>query len=366
MLIEQLEQLARIKEPEARSKLIRTLVGEYARSEDHDPTENERELFSRIVLSVFDQLDRSARYELVVRLAKTNRIIPDLADRLAQEDFALSEPVIECSPVISQDALMAIATNGGDDKRAVMAHRADLSEEVTDKLIARSARPVVHALLENLDAPFSVRGVLALLIFANTEVEVLGGLARRALRDSEFLETQMQILETNCPIFPAPLKRAIEEDTLEKLAAQINNIKRGEGDIEIDGIIYSRHEASVQIANGELSFDAILRTLFEEQRLDAAIWLISRKINLSDDVVSDTLKSDADGAIMRLMLQTGIHEKTYRDFLKARCEWLDRSTRSIPELVMRYKKELKKPRASAAAAAAAAAAATLGATVTAH
>lgn len=351
MLIAQLEQLARIKEPEARSSLIRTLVGEYARSEDHEPSENERELFSRIVLSVFDQLDRNARYELVVRLAKTSRIIPDLADRLAKEDFALSEPVIECSPVISQEALMEIALTGGNDKRHVMAHRSDLTEEITDKLIARSARPVVHALLDNLDAPLSVRGVLAMLIFANTEVEVLGGLARRALRDEDFLEIQKQILETNCPIFPAPLKRAIEENTLEKLAAQIGDIKRGENNIEIDGVMYSRHEASVQIANGELSFDAILRTLFEKKRLDAAIWMISRKINLADDVVSDTLKSDADGAIMRLMLQTGIHEKTYRDFLRARCEWLNRSTRSIPDLVMRYKAELKKPRMAAAAAA---------------
>ncbi len=349
MLVEQLEQLARIKEPEARSKLIRTLVGEYARSEEFEPSETERELFSRIVLSVFDQLDRSARYELVVRLAKTNRIIADLADRLAAEDYALSEPVIESSPVLSQDAMMAIAQAGGNDKRQSMATRSDVSEEMTDTLIARSSRPVVHSLLENLDAPFSIRGILAILIFANTEVEVLGGMAKRSLREEEFLNTLTQVLETNCPLFPPPLKRALEEGTLEKLAASISDIPKGDNTIEIDGVLYSRHEASVQIANGELSFDAILRTLFEKQNLEAAIWLISRKINLADDVVSDTLKSDADGAIMRLMLQTGIHEKTYKDFLRARCEWLDRSTRSIPELVMRYKAELKKPRQSAAA-----------------
>jgi hypothetical protein len=151
----------------------------------------------------------------------------------------------------------------------------------------------------------------------------------------------MDILETNCPLIPPPLKKALETGELQRLAKTIE--ERHDGSIDLDGITYSRHEASIQIANGELSFDAILRTLFEEGRLDAAIWLISRKINLADEVVSDTLKSDADGAIMRLMLQTGIHEKTYRDFLKARCEWLDRSTRSIPELVMRYKSELKKP-----------------------
>nr|WP_282449493.1 DUF2336 domain-containing protein [Roseibium sp. CAU 1639] len=306
----------------------------------------ERELFSRIVLSVFDQLDRAARYELVVRLAKTDRIISDLADRLAQEDYDLSEPVIESSPMISQDALIRIAKNGGNDKRLSVARRADLSEEITDTMIARASRDVVHALLDNLEAPFSVKGTLALLIFANTEAAVLAGIARRAMADEEFLETQMYVLETNCPLIPAPLKKALEAGDLERLAKSIDQMQR-DGDIELDGVHYSRHEASIQIANGELSFDAILRTLFEQERIDAAIWLISRKINLADEVVSDTLKSDADGAIMRLMLQTGIHEKTYRDFLKARCEWLDRSTRSIPELVMRYKAELKKPRRTA-------------------
>ncbi|GAA0773453.1 DUF2336 domain-containing protein [Roseibium denhamense] len=349
MLREQLEQLAKLKEPEARSKLIRTLVGEYARSEEYEPTEIERELFSKIVLSVFDQLDRAARYELVVRLAKTSRISSELADRLAQEDYALSEPVIECSPVISQKALARLARLGSNDKRLSMARRADLTEEMIDTMIARSSRNVVYALLDNLDAPFSVRATLALLIFANTEAQVLAGIAKRAINDEEFLETQMYIQETNCPLVPLPLKKALENGTLEVLAATLECLDRNE-DVEIDGVIYSRHEASIQIANGELSFDAILRTLFEQERLDAAIWLISRKINLADDVVSDTLKSDADGAIMRLMLQTGIHEKTYRDFLKARSVWLDRSTRSIPDLVMRYKAELKKPRRAAAAA----------------
>ncbi|MBG6143160.1 hypothetical protein IWQ48_004620 [Labrenzia sp. EL_13] len=346
MIRDQLEQLARISEPEARSKLIRALVGEYARSEENEPTEVERELFSRIVLSVFDQLDKEARYELVVRLAKTDRIIPDLADRLAQEDYELSEPVIECSPMISQPALMRIARTGGNDKRLSVARRPDLNEEISDTLVARSSRDVVHALLDNKDAPFSVKGTLALLIFANTEIEVLAGIAKRALKDEEFLETQKLVLETNCPLIPAPLRKALETGDLERLATTIGDLER-DGDIEIDGVLYSRHEASIHIANGEMSFDAILRTLFEDDRIDAAIWLIGRKLNLSDDVVADTLKSDADGAIMRLMLQTGIDEKTYRDFLKARCKWLDRNSRTIPELVMRYKAELKKPRANA-------------------
>ena len=341
MIQKQLEKLARLKDPEARSDLIRALVREYARSEEHDPSELERDLFSKIVLSVFDQLDLDARYELVVRLAKTDRITSELADRLAQEDHKLSEPVIEGSPVISRKALMMLAKNGGDDKRLSVSHRPDLCEEITDTLIARSSRNVVHSLLANLKAPFSIRSVLALLIFANTEIEVLASIAKRAMKDKPFLKTLKLVLQTNCPLVPPPLRKALEADDLVSLAHLVKDIKR-DHDIELEGIAYSRHEASIQIANGELSFDAILRTLFEQSRLDAAIWLISRKINLSDGVVADTLKSDADGAIMRLMLQTGIQDKTYRDFLKARCTWLDRSTRAIPELVMRYRAEMKK------------------------
>ena len=316
-------------------------MGEYARSTEAEPSAVERELFSAIVLSVFDQLDRSARYELVVRLAKTDRISSDLADRLAQEDFELSEPVIEGSPAISQKALMELARGSSDRKRLCAASRVDLSENITNTLIAQSPRNVVHALLANLLAPISIKATLALLIYANTEADTLASIANRALKDEDFLDTLKHVSENECPLLPVPLKRAIEKGELERLAATIEATGR-DGDIELDGATFCRHEASVKIANGELSFDSILRTLFEQERMDAAIWLIARQVNLTDVVVCDTLKSDADGAILMLMLQTGIDEHTYRDFLKARCAWLDRSTRSIPDLTRRYKTELRK------------------------
>ncbi|WP_417689778.1 DUF2336 domain-containing protein [Roseibium sp.] len=343
MLRDSLEELAKIREPEARSRLIRALVAEYAKSEDHEPTPVEKELFCKIVLTVFEQLDRGARYELVVRLARTDRITSELADRLAQEEFELSEPVIETSPMVSQEALLLLSRSGSARHKATVAKRPDLSEQMIDTLIARSPRNVVHTLLANTKATISVRAVLALLIFANSEAEVLGGLAKRALDDEDFHETLGFVIGNDCPLVPAPLKRAYENGELESLASTINS--RTDGDeIVIDGHVYSRHEASVHIASGELSFDSMLLTLFEQDRVDAAVWLIARKVNLESEVVLDTFKSDSDAAVMMLMLRTGISDATYRDFLKARCAWLDRSTRNIHNLVMRYKTELLKYR----------------------
>lgn len=344
-LRKQLEQLARMKEPEARSRLIRALVAEYARSDGQEPSDTERDLFSMIVLSVFDQLDRSARYELVVRLAKTDRISTALADRLAREDYELSEPVIECSPMISQDTLRAISKAGSTRQKMSVTHRPDLSEEITDTLIARSPRPIVHSLLSNLKAPISVKANLALLIFANTEADILGGMAQRALLDPEFLETQMDILEAGCPLIPKAFENALRKGELDRLAKDIGT--RGEGmDITIDGVTYSRHEASVQIASGELSFDAILLTLCKERRFDAAAWLIGRKIRMEHSVVLETLKSDSDIALMMLLLEAEVSEATYKDMMRERCAWQDRNARIIPDLVQRYKSENRRRKAA--------------------
>ncbi|MEP4033534.1 DUF2336 domain-containing protein [Roseibium polysiphoniae] len=341
MLRDNLEQLAKTREPEARSRLIRALVAEYAKSEDLEPSAVERELFCKIVLSVFDQLDLEARYELVVRLAKTNRITSELADRLAEENYELSEPVIESSPVVSQKALMKLAMHGSNQHRLSLARRRNLSEDVADKLIARAPRPVTNALVANTTATLSIKATLALLIFANTEPRVLAGLARRAMVDEGFHETLSQVIENGCPLVPEPLKQAMERDALEPLAKSVTGLDQNE-EIEIDGQVLSRHEANINIASGELSFDAILLTLFQQGRVDAAAWLISRNVNLECNVIMDTFRSDSDAAVMMLMLRTGVSDTTYRDLLKARGTWLGRSTRNIHELVQRYRSEASK------------------------
>lgn len=346
MLHQQLEQLARIREPAARSELIRALVAEYARSTEVDPSPTERALFSGIVLSVFEELDRAARYELVVRLAKTDRITSDLADRLAEEEYALSEPVLEHSPVISEDALKNIARTASNQHRKSIARRTDLTEEICDTLIARGSRPITLLLLDNLSTPLSVKACLALLIFANTEENVLAALAKRALLDEGFHETLSMVLESGCPLFPPVLEKALKANDLEKLAARAGNVDR-DADIEIDGEFYSRHEAHIHIANGELTFDSILRTLIDDERMDAVGWLLARQLQLRDEAVMDTIKSDADIAIMKLMIKTGVGTETYRAFLQARCVWLERSTRAIPDLIFKYKSELRKVGAQA-------------------
>lgn len=336
MLLNRLEQLARNRDASARSELIRTLGAEFASPANPDPSPMERELFSALVLDVFHQLDRPTRFDLVVRLAKTNRITSALADRLAQEDFELSEPVLEFSPTISATALREIVNNRSDRHRAAIARRNDLSDALVDTMIARASRPVTHILLRNLNAPFSARGILALLIFANVEEPVLGGIALRALKDPVFHSDLQTIIDAQCPLVPPALARAMEEDDLERLARKASSDGKT-ADFEIDGRSVSCHEAHIQIASGELSFDSILLTLIDQNRHDACCWLIARKINMPESTVTKIIKSDADSAVTNLMRDTGIDHKTYRRFLEARCVWFNRSPRTIPDEILRFR-----------------------------
>ncbi|MBL6432002.1 MAG: hypothetical protein HPM95_16135 [Alphaproteobacteria bacterium] len=50
------------------------MSAQYADKLEREPSDTERFLFSSLVLDVFDQLDHSVRLDIVVRLARTDRI----------------------------------------------------------------------------------------------------------------------------------------------------------------------------------------------------------------------------------------------------------------------------------------------------
>nr|WP_244327788.1 DUF2336 domain-containing protein [Roseibium sp. RKSG952] len=335
---EHLLDLARLKAPEARSELVRQLMAEYHRSGDRVPTEVEKDLFCKIVVTVFDQLSTRVRAELAAGLARTEHLTPELADKLAFDQFDISRPVIESCKSVSHDTLLRLAREGSDLHRMALASRHDLTEDISDVLVARGARTVCHILLANLAAPISLRASVAILIFATHEHDTLAALAKRALQDQAFRKTQEQIIETRFPMVPPVLVSAIETDGLDRLAASCPSLKN-------DPVrLFARAAPNTgprqwHLPGGDLSFDALVQALLNEDRLDAVIWLISRELGLSLKAVTETVHSHANITIMMLLLQAGISTRTYRCFLERRCALLDRGTREIPALVSRFKSE---------------------------
>lgn len=337
MIHDRLEELARTHEPSARSELVRLLSAQYSDRLEREPTEAERHLFSGLVLDVFDQLDHSVRLDIVVRLARTSRITQPLADRLTEEPFDISEPVLEYSPVVSTAKLLEVSRNRSDRHRLAIARRLYVPNKIVDTLIARGTFPVVNALLQNQGAEFAVRAMLAVLILSAADQRLLGALARRCTQDEGFLGDMKMISQTDCPLMPANLERALDnQDELDRLAQTAVDDDRDAG-LEIDGQQLSRHELHIQIASGELGFESIFLTLVERKDMNSIIWLVSRHLSLRDSSVRDTFASQAGGAVAMLMKETGIGHKTYGQFLRLRCEWLGIGSKTVAQDVYMYR-----------------------------
>jgi len=337
-----LEDLARLQDRAARSRLITELVAEYSRTATAAPTPLERDLFSSIVLLVFDDLDRHARFELVVRLAKTDRISPDLADRLAREEFELSEPVLLHSPVLSETTLLRTIRTGGDAHRLAIASRPLLSEKVCDALIANGSDEVVLALLSNGSSALSVKAALALLIRADTSESILSAMAWRAQSDTGFYDMLQIALETGCPLIPERLSAALKADTLDTLTSSAGR-HHSAAAINRNKARYSDHEAIIEVASGEISVDTLLFTLVKQDRLEAASWLLAHQLKLHRSTVEKMLTSNADGTIMKLMLESDVSPRTYRAFLDAKWAETPRSPRAIASLMLQFRAERRKP-----------------------
>ena len=65
---------------------MRKVAAEYVRRTGHEPTDAERELFSSLVLDLYDQIDLSVRRDIITLLARTRHISTPLAEKLAGEE----------------------------------------------------------------------------------------------------------------------------------------------------------------------------------------------------------------------------------------------------------------------------------------
>ncbi|MBP0651520.1 DUF2336 domain-containing protein, partial [Mycobacterium tuberculosis] len=66
--------------------------------------------------------------------------------------------VLEHSPVLTDDDLVAVAQNKGQDHMVAIAKRATLTQTVTDVLVERGEGEVLNTVARNMGAQFSEDG----------------------------------------------------------------------------------------------------------------------------------------------------------------------------------------------------------------
>src|SRR5918993_589361 len=135
-------------------------------------------VFDEVILRLARDLEFKARVELSERLAAVpNAPLKVVRDLAFDQDIKVAGPVLERSPRLEEDDLVAIAHDRGQDHLFALSRRATLSERITDILVDRGDQRVVRSVADNDGARFSERGFSQLMKRAR-EDEMLQGILK--------------------------------------------------------------------------------------------------------------------------------------------------------------------------------------------
>jgi uncharacterized protein (DUF2336 family) len=131
-------------------------------SEDHVA------LFDDVIMKIATRIEAKALARLSNRLAPyPNAPIRSIKTLAAHDDIAVAHPVLSQSPRLDDADLIATARVKGQHHLLAISERGLLSEAVTDVLVERGDRAVVHSVVRNKGARFSDAGFRALVNRSN-------------------------------------------------------------------------------------------------------------------------------------------------------------------------------------------------------
>ena len=121
-------------------------------------------LFDEVIGKLAAAIEPMARAELAVRLAPATNAPAGVVRMLAfDDDIDVAGPVLRTSECLNESDLVANANSKSQRHLVAIAERKNLSEAVTDVLVTRGDREVVHSVSKNSTARISYSGFRMLL-----------------------------------------------------------------------------------------------------------------------------------------------------------------------------------------------------------
>jgi uncharacterized protein (DUF2336 family) len=138
--------------PQVRAELAGKLAGEL---DSPRLTDTELTLAQDIVRIMAKDVEATVRQTLSQSLRRATRLPHDVAVKLANDIESVALPILEHSQVLTDDDLTAIIKSGAASKQEAIAGRTNVSEKVSETLIATAGEQAVATLMANSSAKIS-------------------------------------------------------------------------------------------------------------------------------------------------------------------------------------------------------------------
>lgn len=318
-LFNELKELAADASDEKRTYLLFRLSDMFFR-----PTVSHHEAEVAIFVDIFGRILGSVseicRAEISRRVAPEPRLPHPTAMRLARDESAeVARPVLEASPVLTDDDLIELAGEGPQDRLAAIALRTELAARVAAVLVDRGDTEVVHRVTGNRGAAFHPRTVDKLLERARGDEEMqrlLVGrddLTPRVMRRLLSLASETilaELREQGFAITP-DIPRTVQKIMRRALNASRSRVREAAGRLS---------ELAADVDGGRMSLaDAVAELLRHEQLLDVPT-LIAGVARLNKDMVFGVLAKGDVAQVLVLCRSLDLPWASVRSLLRYRAE----------------------------------------------
>jgi uncharacterized protein (DUF2336 family) len=131
-------------------------------------SEDQITIFDDVIARLISTIEAKARAKLADRLASIANAPLNVVTLLASDnDIEVARPILIRSARLNEETLLAAATSKSQQHLFAISQRGSLSEAVTDVLVERGDRNVVHSVVKNLGARFSDAGFRILVNRSN-------------------------------------------------------------------------------------------------------------------------------------------------------------------------------------------------------
>ncbi|MGX1495862.1 DUF2336 domain-containing protein [Roseibium aggregatum] len=327
-----LAELARDSSAAGRRSLVSTLTDLFVSSGD-DRDEQISLLFGDIVLKVLGQLEEETRIILSKRVCKEKDAPRDLMVKLAQDAFPVAGPVLENSPALTSDDLVAIASSASMEHLGAIAGRETVDKAVTSVLVDRGDSSVLSKVAENQGAEFADASFLKLVDKARSSEAIQAALINRTDLPEEAAHALL-------PFLTEELKERVSalgaDSTLVQLLAE-------RAATEVAARAHKLEEAREQsnalirdVVNKKTKIDEAV-TLFARSDRTAELGILLAKVsNLPPAAVSQLLFSSSDKPLIILCKANGVTAEAYKDILTMRARRLRIGGLELNAAIQRY------------------------------
>jgi uncharacterized protein (DUF2336 family) len=294
-------------------------------------------LFDDVLQRLSADIEVKARARLASRLARIDSAPPKLIRSLAFDDeIDVAEPVLIHSQQLSDADLVENATTKSQAHLLAIARRLKLSEKVTDVLVDRGDRHVVHKVAKNRGARFSLAGYGKLTARARNDSALTLVLGRRSdLPRQHFLK----LLETASASVRAKLENAnphavdAVRDAIDVVATNMQREARKES---------RRYAVALRDANrcfnAQPITEANIHAHARGQEFDRTVIALTKLGRFPVDLVERALLDKGEEMILILAKAAGCSWTTSKELLLMYVAERNLTPEDIARAFARYKK----------------------------